>query len=800
MLDDDLQEEESPTQQPPLEDSDSDISTPSIHCENSPLSQQETWYSPLEEAPSVSSCTDSLEGLESDTDSGVTSDGRSEDGLEEFIETPFGGHLPDPNLLFRSREEAMDKLQKIGLEQGYSLRVGRSTSRNSNKPQRIMLQCSKARPPPKVVQGKTPRTFKGSSCPFSFFLKENFESGLWTISHRPWNPAGNIDYSEHNHPPHKAAQSHRAGRKLSQLDLEIIKRMAGVGSNKVGSIVDTIRNDDTRVTQPVRRDIVRVVRKFRKQKLEGYSQINALRMELDKSGCQFWSMFDHDDDKRVRRVGFAHDGGLDLARSYHTVILIDCTYKTNTFRMPLLNMIGVDACGKTFHIFSFFLSGEETGDFVWAFSVLLKYYKAHYIDLPNVVLTDCCLAAIGAIEQTFDMDTTKILICRWHANKNVVTKCKKFFTDSKRSLEDVIDEDLSRSEVAWKGFYTSWNELASSPTESEYETNLQEFENKYGLMYTGAVAYVKRQWLGRHKEGLVSAWVDKSTHFGNVTTSRVESTNARFKSYLRTSNLSLFEAFSRIKVAIESQLDEVQANQAMEQIRHTQPLGTIDLSAVQGFVSHTALSMVRKQHDLLLSREFEPVCTKRFTTTYGIPCVHELEDRRNYEPVLHVKDFHSQWIYHERKSGADNALLEPRVVYDNYRRRIEQQNTEIGTDNSTQREPSAFEYVERPTRPKALSTCSRCGIVGHRRNQYLKCPRSEQSIEKEKELQDAIKAAQEVADLPAAEEIEEPEADPMIVSDSLGSEYEYCEMTESDIERERYKGHDQEVGSSYESE
>ncbi|RYC76812.1 hypothetical protein BFJ63_vAg20311 [Fusarium oxysporum f. sp. narcissi] len=38
--------------------------------------------------------------------------------------------------------------------------------------------------------------------------------------------------------------------------------------------------------------------------------------------------------------------------------------------MPLLDIVGVDACQRTFCIAFAFLSGEEEGDFTWALQAL----------------------------------------------------------------------------------------------------------------------------------------------------------------------------------------------------------------------------------------------------------------------------------------------------------------------------------------------------------------------------------------------------------------------------------------------
>ncbi len=62
----------------------------------------------------------------------------------------------------------------------------------------------------------------------------------------------------------------------------------------------------------------------------------------------------------------AHPDSLAYLRAYPELLLLDCTYKTNKYGMPLLDMIGVDAAQRFFCIAFAFLSGEAEEDYLWA--------------------------------------------------------------------------------------------------------------------------------------------------------------------------------------------------------------------------------------------------------------------------------------------------------------------------------------------------------------------------------------------------------------------------------------------------
>jgi hypothetical protein len=69
--------------------------------------------------------------------------------------------------------------------------------------------------------------------------------------------------------------------------------------------------------------------------------------------------------------------------------------------MLLLNMVGVDACQRSFYIAFAFLSGKTEQDYLWALDWLRSLYKLCYIRLLSVILIDRNKAYINAAEICF---------------------------------------------------------------------------------------------------------------------------------------------------------------------------------------------------------------------------------------------------------------------------------------------------------------------------------------------------------------------------------------------------------------
>ncbi|KAK6850577.1 transposase-like protein [Apiospora arundinis] len=466
---------------------------------------------------------------------------------------------------------------------------------------------------------------------------------------------------------------------------------AGVAPKEIRTY---IRQNTTSIA--TQQDVYNRIADARREMCEGQSTINALANQLDREG--FWSRVQLDPDNRVKAILFAHPESLAYLQAYPDTIILDCTYKTNKYKMPLLDIIGVDASQRSFCIAFAFLSGESQEDFVWALERLKSLFEISHSRFPSVILTDRCLACMNAVATCFPSATS--LLCLWHANKAVLRYCQPAFT--RQQLQD-----QQQNIEAWKLFYHDWHQIIKSSTEEIFNNRLFEFRQKYTATHIEEVAYVKTTWLDLYKEKLVKAWVDQHPHFGNVVTFRVEGIHALLKSYLKKSTLDLFEAWKAIKQALLNQLAELRSNQAKQHIRAPIELSGPLYSVVRGWVSHEALRKVEEQRKLLTksSRLLISRCTGSFSRSQGLPCVHKLEALLTQDQVLQLEDFHSHW--HLIRRGTMPFLVEPRQRFDPIAA------TSSLPQSSIRRELSGFEMVETSEGPNAPPICSKCHALGH---------------------------------------------------------------------------------------
>ena len=204
----------------------------------------------------------------------------------------------------------------------------------------------------------------------------------------------------------------------------------------------------------------------------------------------------------VRDLFWSHPDAVKLTNSCNLVFLIDNTYKTNRYKLPLLNIVCVAPTGMTFPATFAYLEGERLNNVIWA----LQQFQCLFVRvdaLPRVIVTDKDLSLMNAVETVFS-DATNLL-CRFHIEKNMKTKCKT----------------LVAQKNAWDYVMEAWRSLVDCPCESSFDECLKNFEMTCSswLMF---VNYVCKTWVIPHKERLMKAWTNKVMHLGNTTTNRYQ--------------------------------------------------------------------------------------------------------------------------------------------------------------------------------------------------------------------------------------------------------------------------------------
>lgn len=136
-----------------------------------------------------------------------------------------------------------------------------------------------------------------------------------------------------------------------------------------------------------------------------------------------------------------------LAKCFSSVVLVDCTYKTNRYKMTVFAMVGITSTRKTFSI-TYCLYIGIGGYYQLALSRLKLLFAPH--DLPRLFVTDREFAVINAIKSLFT--EAHHMLCTFYISRNVKEKCKLKF----------------KSKTICEKFIQSWTNVTRLTSEAEF--------------------------------------------------------------------------------------------------------------------------------------------------------------------------------------------------------------------------------------------------------------------------------------------------------------------------------------------
>jgi hypothetical protein len=132
---------------------------------------------------------------------------------------------------------------------------------------------------------------------------------------------------------------------------------------------------------------------------------------------------------RLTALFFRHSFSIELFKQFPYVLLLDCMYKTNKFKMPLLNIVGTTSLNSTFHIIFSFLFKETEEDYIWALHQLKGLYINHM--KTEVMIMDHDIALMNALHIEFPFVVCHL--CIWHVEENVLKHASEYFTETQDS-------------------------------------------------------------------------------------------------------------------------------------------------------------------------------------------------------------------------------------------------------------------------------------------------------------------------------------------------------------------------------
>ncbi|XP_045796056.1 uncharacterized protein LOC123890485 [Trifolium pratense] len=356
----------------------------------------------------------------------------------------------------------------------------------------------------------------------------------------------------------------------------------------------------------------------------------------------------HENSDNVKDIFWTHQDAIRLLNEFHFVLVIGCTYKTNRFRLPLLEIVGVTSTELTFTVAFAFLDSERIDNFTWALQKLRGLFLSDD-SISKVIVTDKDPVLMNAVEFVFP--SSHNLLCRFHMSINVRPKCKTLVSPKEKNLYVLA----------------AWSDLINSHDKVEYVQRLQHFE-EVCADYPIFLEYVKNIWLIPHKEKIVSAWTDRVMHLGNTTTNRVRSIRGTWKSLMQDRSGDMCECWDAMHNMFVLQHTAIKASfgRTMSVVQHNHNIPVY--GKLRGFVSRKGLNRIVLEYDRVISVDVDnSICGCKVRTIHGLPCACELAGYNRAGVAIPLSAVHIHWrrlSFGDEKEKDSNKVKEEDLVHE----------------------------------------------------------------------------------------------------------------------------------------
>ena len=392
----------------------------------------------------------------------------------EYTESEIILGDPLPDALYPSCEALQAAYQQHAYNKGYAIVTvdSKGLERPNKQGRRVVYGCdrwgvfkSKKQEGIHESRKRANTSTRKCNCPFRIEAQE--------LANKEWQ--GKLLVLHHNHTGTLETSSHPAHRRVAIANMDdqdktlfesLLQRNA-----PVPIIRAQLRSKGVNITQ---RDVYNIASASRNAQLGG---LTAIQWLVDSLKAMDWFVrvdVASNNRNRVTRIFFAHPGSVALLKANPDVILLDCTYKTNRFNMPLLNLCGATGNNLTPQFALAFLSGEKEDDYTWVLSQFKQLLAQESVPDPKVFVTDRELALMRTIDKQFNCSDH--ILCRWHINMNVVAKTKKHF----------------RTKESFQKWYGAWIAVVDSADEEQYTKNIETLRASGPAV---AFSYIDKTWL-----------------------------------------------------------------------------------------------------------------------------------------------------------------------------------------------------------------------------------------------------------------------------------------------------------------
>ncbi|XP_028110735.1 uncharacterized protein LOC114309228 [Camellia sinensis] len=244
--------------------------------------------------------------------------------------------------IFDNKDELLTLVHDIGRINDFKIIIRMLDYGGGRKRPKIYLTCERSgkyRVCKKLKDGSKDLLrqtgMKKCECPFDLRAYKSKTNDEWTL---------NVVCKLHNHLAVKHLQGHSYARRLSTNEKSLLVNMSK-SLERPKEILITLKQRDA-LNMSTMKTVYNVRNRCRVLQKAGRFQMQQLQGELAKHKyiehhrCEELSM-------TIIDLFWAHPVSLDLLRTFPRVLIMDCTYKTNRYRLPLLEIVEVTSTHMT---------------------------------------------------------------------------------------------------------------------------------------------------------------------------------------------------------------------------------------------------------------------------------------------------------------------------------------------------------------------------------------------------------------------------------------------------------------------
>ena len=326
-----------------------------------------------------------------------------------------------------------------------------------------------------------------------------------------------IKHDAHNYSSSLSA-AHSAQRKLTMTTdvlREIAKKQRKDSSTKQ-IMIDLRMNANEENSFFKTRDIYNAIAHLRKEELDSLTSTQTLMRDLSDNDKWFMKI-EKNDLQRLQYLFFTSNFMQKLLIENLEVLIMNCIYKTNRYKMPLLIIIDVTNLNIFFYVDFCFMKDERFNDYVWALKTTKELYELLQLQSSIVILSNDDKTLAFVIIEIYDVDQMQHELCVWHIEKNVLEHVKK------GKYFDINEK--------FEIFMNRFKDII-------YVSIVAILEERYNNLYRDVdvdiVIYIEEtHW--DHRKKWAKYYIDKFLHFDNITISRDEKEHHVLKNRLQYS-------------------------------------------------------------------------------------------------------------------------------------------------------------------------------------------------------------------------------------------------------------------------